>query len=336
MTRGCPNKCAFCVVPELEPKYCNYIGLKKQIAEIDGRCGAKKDLLLMDNNVLASKSFNKIIDEIKKCGFAKDAAFSAPNFYDIAVKNIKDNWNGRAYKKQIIDIYDKICGNLSEAEQAEFYIQRDKLGLLYQNTVEKKAVIEFDPIAKPLYEKHLYKHSKKSRYVDFNQGIDVRLINEANMKKLSEINIRPLRIAFDNYYSMKELYENAVRLAAANGIKNLSNYLLYNFTDKPDELWNRMNLNVNLCEELDISIYSFPMKYHPIKEEEWFDNRGFIGEHWNRKFIRAIQAVLNATKGKIGRGKPFFKEAFGGNLYGKTGQGLNKVCFYSVISRFAS
>ena len=36
-----------------------------------------------------------------------------------------------------------------------------------------------------------------------------------------------------------------------------------------------------------------------------------IGKHWNRKFIRAVQAVLNSTKGKIGRGVDFFEEAFG-------------------------
>lgn len=40
----------------------------------------------------------------------------------------------------------------------------------------------------------------------------------------------------------------------------------------------------------------------------------YIGEHWNRKFIRAIQAVLNSTKGKIGRGIEFFEEAFGCNI----------------------
>ena len=34
-------------------------------------------------------------------------------------------------------------------------------------------------------------------------------------------------------------------------------------------------------------------------------------QHWNRKFIRAIQAVLNSTKGKVGKGKHFFEEAFG-------------------------
>ena len=53
------------------------------------------------------------------------------------------------------------------------------------------------------------------------------------------------------------------------------------------------------------------MKYHPIRDPEYFSNRDFIGRHWNRKFIRVIQAVLNSTKGKIGKGKSFFEKAFG-------------------------
>jgi len=53
------------------------------------------------------------------------------------------------------------------------------------------------------------------------------------------------------------------------------------------------------------------MKYHPIQDPDYFRNRTYTGKHWNRKFIRAIQAVLNSTKGKVGRGKSFFEEAFG-------------------------
>ena len=71
-----------------------------------------------------------------------------------------------------------------------------------------------------------------------------------------------------------------------------------------------MRVNVDLCEELNVSIYSFPMKYHPIRGEYSHD-RNYIGEHWNRKYIRAVQAILNATKGKIGRGVSFFEKAFG-------------------------
>ena len=58
------------------------------------------------------------------------------------------------------------------------------------------------------------------------------------------------------------------------------------------------------------------MKYHPIRDPKYFRNRDFIGSHWNRKFVRAVQAVLNATKGKIGRGKSFFAEAFGQDIDG--------------------
>lgn len=81
--------------------------------------------------------------------------------------------------------------------------------------------------------------------------------------------------------------------------------------DKPIELYYRMKMNVELCEELGISVYSFPMKYHPIQDPRYFRERTFLGKHWNRKFIRAVQAILNSTKGKIGRGKSFFSEAFG-------------------------
>ena len=79
-----------------------------------------------------------------------------------------------------------------------------------------------------------------------------------------------------------------------------------------------MKINVDFCEELNVSIYSFPMKYHPIRKkegdtEDFSHNRDYIGKHWNRKYIRAIQAILNSTKGKIGRGQSFFQEAFGKN-----------------------
>ena len=133
------------------------------------------------------------------------------------------------------------------------------------------------------------------------------------MQKLAEVNIYPLRIAFD-HWELREVYEKSVRIAVKSGIKSLSNYLLYNFEDKPEELYLRLRLNVDLCEELEASIYSFPMKYHPITDEKFFMNRDYIGKHWNRKFIRAVQAVLNSTKGKIGRGVAFFEEAFGRNV----------------------
>jgi hypothetical protein len=71
-------------------------------------------------------------------------------------------------------------------------------------------------------------------------------------------------------------------------------------------------MNVDLCHDKPlVRIFSFPMKYHPIDNPAYFRTRDFIGKSWNRKYIRAVQAVLNATHGKIGKGKNFFEAAFG-------------------------
>ena len=310
MTRGCINNCAFCAVPTLEPTYFDYVGLKEQIKMTKERFGEQRNLLLLDNNVLASKYYNKIIDEIKECGFYKGATYVPSNQYEITIKNLKDGFNDRAYIRKSIKLYKLLMEKLSVEEKTEFYLKLEELDCLHHETATKEAILYLDDYVAPLYGKY-FKHKRGlKRIVDFNQGIDARLITDENMMKLSEVNIYPLRIAFD-HWEQKDIYEKAIKIAVKNGITNLSNYMLYNFKDRPEHLYYRMKLNVELCDELGANIYSFPMKYHPINDPEFFMNRDFIWKHWNRKFIRAIQAVLNSTKGKVGRGKEFFEEAFG-------------------------
>ncbi len=78
MTRGCGMKCEFCAVQTLEPEYYPYISIKDTIKRVDEEFGPKKDLLLMDNNVLRSPNFDAIIDEIIELGFGKGAQFKHP------------------------------------------------------------------------------------------------------------------------------------------------------------------------------------------------------------------------------------------------------------------
>ena len=308
-TRGCIRHCSFCAVPMLEPEYKSFTGIHEQIEYIDSHFGQRKDLLLMDNNVLASDRFDEIIDEIKRCGFSKGASYIPPNEYEIAINNLRNEYNTRAYIRKIIALYNRTAERMPDKEAGEFYIYREQNYLLYPESASRDAILTADDYFRPIYAKY-FRPVRRARYVDFNQGIDARLISDSNMKKLAEINIRPLRIAFD-HYEQRDIYVNAVRTAARCGITDLSNYLLYNFHDEPDDLYYRMRINVELCEELNVKIYSFPMKYHPVRDPEYFRNRDYIGEHWNRKFIRAVQAVMNSTKGKIGRGFEFFCEAFG-------------------------
>lgn len=311
MTRGCIRKCSFCAVPKLEPVFQEFISLKKQLKEVSRTYGAKRNLLLLDNNVLASDCFPEIIKEIKESGYSKDSKYIEPNQLDIAIKNLKSGKNDRAFIRKSHNLLQQLLQKLNGENQQNLYNLMETLSLLSVNTATKQNILTIYPDIKELYEKHRNK-TPKQRYVDFNQGVDARLLvkDEMKMKLLSEIPINPLRIAFDSM-KYEKIYVKAVELAAKYGISHLSNYLLYNEKDKPVELYQRLKINVDLCESLGINIYSFPMKFHPINGKEWYANRNYIGEHWNRKYIRAIQTILNATKGKIGKGKSFFYEAFG-------------------------
>ena len=228
-SRGCIRKCKFCGVPTLEGMQRDTNSLTKIVNNVEKLYGPKKDLILMDNNVVASSNFKDIISEIVDLGFERGAKIS----------------RGRS-------------------------------------TVQRR--------------------------VDFNQGVDARILCKDPMflKQLSRIAIKPLRIAFDHLGLMKP-YAQAVRYSAENGLHDLSNYMLYNFHDSPEDLFQRMRLNVALNEELGIRIFSFPMRYQPVTRRD----RGFIGEKWNSYFLRSLQLILQATHGIVSGNPEYFKHAFG-------------------------
>ena len=71
-TRGCSNSCTWCGVPKIEPGGVYSIGIKKMIESMRNSYGEKSRLKLMDNNVLASKEFPKIVDDLVELGYGKN------------------------------------------------------------------------------------------------------------------------------------------------------------------------------------------------------------------------------------------------------------------------
>lgn len=309
-TRGCIRKCDFCAVPIIEPKFNKHVPLTEKINGVIEKYGEKRNLLLLDNNVLASSCFKDIIEEIKNNGFDKTSKYQEPNQLEIAVTNLKTNLNEKAYIHKAINTFNELLVRLKGDQKQEIYNLLSTNDLLKPQTALKEKVLEVFPIVNPIYEKYRNKVLKQ-RTVDFNQGVDARLFDDEKAELLSQIPIKPLRIAFDSM-KYETAYLKAIHIAKKHGIKHFSNYLLYNHDDHPAELYQRLRINVELCDNYKLDIYSFPMKYHPIFGEYQL-NRDYIGPHWNRKFIRAVQVILNATKGKIGRGKSFFNKAFGHN-----------------------
>jgi len=230
-SRGCIRKCHFCGVPKLEGMQRDTDSLTDLVRAIERQYGPKKDLILMDNNVVASARFKEIIAEIRDLGFTPGAKLHRPG--------------ARA------------------------------------------------PVL---------------RRVDFNQGVDARILCKDKMylRELSTICLKPLRIAFD-HLGVRKPYEQAVRYAAEFGLTELSNYMLYNFHDGPEDLFERMRLNVTLNEELGVRVWSFPMRYQPTNRPD----RGHIGDKWSRYELRAMQIILQATHGIVSGEPSFFRRAYG-------------------------
>ncbi len=146
------------------------------------------------------------------------------------------------------------------------------------------------------------------RRVDFNQGVDARILSKTPMylKEMATICIDPLRIAFD-HVGMRRVYERSVQMAADYGLTSLSNYMLYNFMDTPRDLYQRMSINIELNERLGVRIWSFPMRYLPVTMKD----RSHVGKKWSRYFLRSFQIMLQATHGVVSGSNDFFLRAFG-------------------------
>lgn len=146
------------------------------------------------------------------------------------------------------------------------------------------------------------------RRVDFNQGVDARILCKDIMflKEMATICLKPLRIAFD-HIGVRKPYETSVRMAHSVGLNDLSNYMLYNFHDTPTDLYQRMRLNIDLNQELGCRIFSFPMRYQPTDMK----TRTHVGEHWSRYYLRSMQIILQATHGIVSGSPDFFRQAFG-------------------------
>lgn len=184
--------------------------------------------------------------------------------------------------------------------------EKNDLVILDNNILALPNIIETIQEIKNLGFERGAKIGRKSRYVDFNQGIDARLITPEIAKELGTINIRPIRLAFDNM-AVEKNYRKAISLLSNEGFKYFTTYIMYNFEDNPKKFYERLKINIELSKEYDIRITGFPMRFVPINNV----NRQYISKEWNWKFLRGIQCVLNATHGMVSPLSEFFDIAFG-------------------------
>lgn len=310
-SRGCPRKCTFCAVQKLEPEFYDCQNIEDQVSRVDKKYGIKRNLLIMDNNILYSSKYEETMNVLEKIGFgiSNNTCKKSNNIrfyleslskrievgknYDCLLNRIKKEFLGLKFRRISYNDQEKLKVLIESINEGDNRFIEELLK-------EKNYLAEF-------FDR--YHYHKIKRFVDFNQGLDARLFSEEKAKVMAKIAVRPCRIAFD-HIETQDTYLQALENAAKYGIKEFSNYLLYNFKDKPEDLWTRLAINIDFCEkhkDKNISLFSFPMKYAAIDKTD----RNYVGENWCKKFLRSINVILNVTSGVVTREKDFFERAYG-------------------------
>jgi len=113
--------------------------------------------------------------------------------------------------------------------------------------------------------------------IDFNQGLDARLLTQYHADRIAELNMAVVRLAWDDMKSGNAFMQAFERLRKA-GIKaeKIRVYCLINFKDMPDDALFRIR-TVN-----NIGALPSPMRYQPL---DTLTRNAYISPNWTSKQI---------------------------------------------------
>ncbi len=122
--------------------------------------------------------------------------------------------------------------------------------------------------------------------VDFNQGIDARLIDNEKANMIADLKTTLIRTAFDDLQE-KKVITNAVELFSQSGIRRrkIFIYTLYNFysekyrSDTPATFFERTK------QIVDLGCVSYPMRYEPLTALE---KNHFLSPLWTDHQLKII------------------------------------------------
>jgi len=118
--------------------------------------------------------------------------------------------------------------------------------------------------------------------VDFNQGLDARLITDEVAQRLSELRFHSLRIAYD-YKGVGPFVERALERLQDAGIsrRKVVVYTLYNYIDDPE------NFKTRVEEILTWGATSYPMRFEPLTS---LTKNAYVSPRWSREGLQTVAA----------------------------------------------
>lgn len=125
------------------------------------------------------------------------------------------------------------------------------------------------------------------KIVDFNQGLDARLMTQEKADALASLKLKDIKMAYDGPHE-KGAVHRAVDMLESAGVsrRRISFYTLYNFYDDksnfydtPEEFYGRVK------DILDIGCASYPMRYVPLKALE---KSTYVSPFWTKEQLEAV------------------------------------------------
>lgn len=119
--------------------------------------------------------------------------------------------------------------------------------------------------------------------VDFNQGLDARLLTDKVAEKLAKIKFRNLRLAYD-YKGIGPALERALERLSAVGIdrRRAVVYTLYNYVDDPE------NFKTRVEEIISWGATSYPMRFEPLTS---LTKNAWVSPHWDTDKLQQVAAA---------------------------------------------
>jgi hypothetical protein len=152
-----------------------------------------------------------------------------------------------------------------------------------------KKVVMWDNnfLASPDCKEVLKKIKELDLKVDFNHGLDARLINEEKAKMLSELRVPMLRLAYDNIREKKAV-EKAVGLLTKYGVtkRNILFYVLYNFYDDAKSKGDTPETFLERIQDIArLGCVSYPMRFEPLKS---LKKNQYVSPLWTQEKMEMI------------------------------------------------
>lgn len=119
---------------------------------------------------------------------------------------------------------------------------------------------------------------KSLKAVDFNQGLDSRLLKRYHAERLAELDLACVRLAWDSV-QYEQPFMDAVSILDQAGVKRdmMRVYVLIGFTDTQEDALYRLQT------VKDMGMLPNPMRFHPL---DALAHNSYVGTHWTEAELR--------------------------------------------------